>query len=61
MIESLLDAGTDETKLLSLFNTYPEVFISSAKYMKDGIKGLYETVIHTNPSYATVSIPRRKK
>lgn len=61
MIEALLDAGTDETKLTELFNTYPDIFISSAKYLKDSLKDLFETIIHTNPTYAKVSIPRRKK
>jgi hypothetical protein len=61
MIEALLDAGTDETRLTELFNTYPDTFISSAKYLKDSLKDLFETIIHTNPAYAKVSIPRRKK
>lgn len=61
MIKALLDAGTDETRLTELFNTYPDTFISSAKYLKDSLKDLFEIIIHTNPSYAKVSIPRRKK
>lgn len=61
MIEALLLAGTDETQLTDLFNSYPDVFVSSAKYLKDSLKDLFETIIHTNPSYAKVSIPRRKK
>ena len=61
MIKALLDAGTDETRLTELFNTYPDIFISSAKYLKDSLKDLFETIIHTNPSYVKVSIPRRKK
>jgi len=61
MIEALLNAGTNEVELTNLFNSYPEVFISSAKYLKDSLKEMFEAIIHTNPTYAKVSIPRRKK
>ena len=61
MIEALLNAGTDENQLTELFNSYPEVFISSAKYLKDSLKEMFEAIIHTNPIYIKVSIPRRKK
>jgi len=61
MIKALLTAGTNEDELRALFNTYPEVFISSAKYLKDSLKEMFEAIIHENPAYTKVSIPRRKK
>lgn len=60
MIKELEKAGDDVTILQQLFDSYPEVFISSAKYMKDSLKETYEKIINANPDFTNVSIKRRK-
>jgi hypothetical protein len=61
MIEALLDAGNDESTLTVLFESYPEVFISSAKYLKDSLKPLFESIINKNENFKEVVLPRRRK